>query len=614
VSDELQRPLLVYDGDCSFCRRWITRWRYLTRDVIEYQPCQAVAERLGRVPREQFGRSVVLFEPDQRITTAAHAVFRALSLSGRKRYLLWSYRFVPGFARIAEALYGLVSRHRDGADKLDRLLLGREAAPSTYLITRSVFIRLLGAIYLIAFVSMYVQMDGLIGSHGILPARAFLDAVRHDPRGSWMTVPTLAWISSNDAFLHAMCLAGIGGSIVVIAGLLPMPMLAALWVGYLSLVSIAGEFLSFQWDLLLLETGFLAIFFAPPLSLGSRRGPSRLVLLLLHWLLFRLMFLSGLVKLTWDDPTWRSLQALRYHYQTQPLPAWTSWYAHHLPDAFQRFSCVVMFIIELAIPFLFFAPRRLRFIAFWATVIFQLLIMATGNYGFFNLLAIALCITLLDDFAWPRWMRRRLPDFEPIPWRWPIVVRIPLAGVIVLISAIEFGGAFREDIVWPSPMIAVYGFASPFRSINGYGLFRVMTTERFELIVEGSNDGRDWKPYAFRWKPGDLTQRPRFCEPYMPRLDWQMWFAALQPQPPQWFLTFVIRLLQGEPKVLALLKGNPFPDHPPRYIRVLRYRYSFTDRRTKQQTGAWWDRQPVDVYLPPVSFHTETPRGADFRL
>lgn len=256
-------------------------------------------------------------------------------------------------------------------------------------------------------------------------------------------------------------------------------------------------------------------------------------------------------------------------------------------------------MIELGIPFLIFLPRRLRLFGCFALITFQGLIAATGNYCFFNLLTVALCFLLLDDFVWPQeWVARPAPSSRP----WSTWIVLPLAGIILLVSTMQMFQQFRIRVRWPVPAIVLYRLAAPFRTINPYGLFAVMTTSRPEIIVEGSNDGETWLEYEFKWKPGDLKRRPGFVAPHQPRLDWQMWFAALGTyrQNP-WFINFCYRLLQGSPEVLKLLEKNPFPEKPPRYLRALVYHYRFTDPATLHTQGSWWRRKLKGPYLPVLS-------------
>ncbi|MCI0454035.1 MAG: lipase maturation factor family protein [Candidatus Dadabacteria bacterium] len=614
------KPLLIYDGDCGFCRRWIAHWQSLTGDRVEYAPFQEIASEFPEIPREEFATSVQLIEPSGKAFSGAEAVFRTLSYAPGKRWMLWMYEKIPGAAPISEWSYRLVAEHRTLFSRATRFLVGQDLEPPTYVLTRWLFLRMLGVVYLIAFISLWTQISGLVGSNGIYPVQDFLKLVREQVglERYWL-LPTLFWLNASDAFLQFLCGGGVFLSLLLILNIAPSAVSFLLWASYLSLAVICREFLSFQWDALLLETGFLAIFFAPMKlrpGLSTESPPSLIVLWLLRLLLFKLVFSSGVVKLMSDDPTWRDLTALIYHYETQPLPTWTSWYADQLPIWFQKASAVLMFFIELVVPFLIFAPRRLRFLGCGAIVAFQLLIMATGNYCFFNLLAIALCILLLDDKVLPRLLREKifgLKNDNQAPTfmvnrsrRWPKLVTVPIAVIIILITAVLFFRIFHVDIDLPAPISKLVRAVAPFRSVNSYGLFAVMTTSRPEIIVEGSQDGETWLPYEFKYKPGDLKERPRFVEPFQPRLDWQMWFAALSSyENNPWFINFSVRLLQNSSEVIALLKENPFPDAPPRYIRAVVYDYRFTDFTEKKAEGTWWRREFKGLYCPILSLRGE---------
>jgi predicted DCC family thiol-disulfide oxidoreductase YuxK len=615
------KPILVFDGDCNFCRRWIARWREMTGDLVEYHPFQDayISERFSEIPREQFEGAVQLIEPDGRVSGGAQAVFRTLGYAPHKRWTLWAYENVPGVDAFTEFWYRVVAQNRTVFSWLTRLLWGDHVERPRYLLTRWVFLRFLGIIYLCAFVSLWTQVGGLVGHNGILPADQMMQSIHQQVEkqqigfARYYLVPTLCWINSSDQFLNLLCGAGTVLSVALVFGVAPAPVLFLLWLIYLSLSTVCREFLSFQWDILLLETGFLAIFFAPlqmlPRLSHEALQPST-VLWLLRWLLFRLMFGSGVVKLASGDPTWRNLTALTYHYETQPLPTWIGWYANLLPVWFQKFSCAVMFGIELGAPFLIFLPRRPRLIGCGLLIFLQLCIILTGNYCFFNLLAIAMCLLLLDDAALGRLMPHKLVEGAKQAagkLRWSKWIIAPIAVVILVTSSMLLTHAFRTRVEWPEPLVRLYVWIEPFRSVSSYGLFAVMTTERDEIIVEGSNDAVRWLPYEFKYKPGDLTRRPAFVAPHQPRLDWQMWFAALGSyRNNPWFINFCERLLQGSPEVLALMKVNPFPNAPPRYIRAVMYQYHMTDLATRRATGNWWRRDKERLYCPVLSL-----RGAE---
>jgi len=606
MAEQIDHPLIIFDGQCSFCRRWVERAKSITGSFVDYEPFQEAASRFPEIEPAAFGRAVHLIEPDGRVSRGAEAVFGALKHGGRYPWLLWFYRYVPGFAGISEAAYRRVARNRETADRIDMLLVGLGETQPSYLFTRQIFLRLLGLIYLFAFVSLWTQIDGLIGSRGILPIGSFLNAIQSAVgSGEYWQFPTLCWFNPSDGFLHFLCAGGAAAAMMLIAGIAQLPALVILLVFYLSLAVAGQDFLGFQWDYLLLEAGFLAIFIAPirlwAWRLSREAEPSRAIIWLIRWLLFRLTFMSGVVKLASGDLSWRHWTAMRFHYMTQPLPTWTSWYFYQLPAGFQTFSCGVVFFVELVIPFLMFGPRRVRLVAFWATVVFQFLIAGTGNYGFFNLLAIVLCCVLPDDAFWRWFLRRRsaLRTISPPP-RWRGLITVPIAAVLLSLTIPICIEAFGVSVPLPTPLTVLATYIEPFRIANGYGLFAVMTTQRPEIIIEGSDDGVNWKAYGFKWKPGDVHRRPEFTTPQMPRLDWQMWFAALgDVNNNPWLVLFLQRLQEGSEPVLNLLQTNPFPDHPPKFIRAVLYDYQMTDFATRRATGAWWRRQWLGIYYEP---------------
>lgn len=625
MSDGPAKPILLFDGDCGFCRRWIARWSAITGPRVEYAPYQEVGERYPQITRHQFESAVQLVSPDGSIHAGAEAVFRTLAVVPGQRWLLWLYLWMPWFGRIARLIYRFIARHRVGFSAITTLLWGQSVEPPTYQLSRRLFIRGMGLIYLIAFASLAVQVEGLIGSKGITPVAELLPRVeQHYGDAAFWKFPTLCWWDASDRFLNMQTWSGTLLAGLVILGAAPIPLLVGCWILYLSLTSAGQVFIQFQWDILLLEAGFLAIFLAPlSWRLASPQGapPSRIARLLVVWLLFRLMIESGVVKLVagagepaWllglakRTGSWWDLTALTYHYQTQPIPSWTAWYAHHLPLWFQKFSVVLMFVAELFAPLLLFGTRRLRHAGCAMIVGLMAIIGATGNYNFFNLLTVVLCIPCLDD--------RLLSSFTPRRMRSWIVVPAPrerrrigrlllmvlVAAFILPISLAEgYSGIWRKPVTspWFSKMLAA---ADPYRVVNAYGLFRDMTLTRPEIIIEGSLDGRTWIEYEFPWKPGDLRRPPGFCQPHQPRLDWQMWFAALSThQRTPWFGRFLQRILEGSQPVLALMEKNPFPDAPPKFVRALLYDYRFTDLAVRTDSGAWWRRELIRVYTGPSS-------------
>ena len=442
-----------------------------------------------------------------------------------------------------------------------------------------VFLCLLGLAYLAAFWSMAVQIVGLVGKDGILPAtdlmaaaRQFTDARGLSAVGRVLTLPTLCWISASDTVLHVLCGSGIALALLLMLGVAPIVVLPLLWIDYLSLSVVLRDFLSFQWDSLLLETGLLAVFVAPVALLEHPRrpvDPSPPARWLLWWLLFRLTFASGVVKLASGDPTWHNLTALTFHYETQPLPTPIGWYAHHLPPMLQKISTALVLTIELAVPWLIFMGRRLRLVACGTLAGLQLLIAVTGNYTFFNLLTLALLVLLLDDGVFRSKPELAAPVRNRFGFLWRRWAPIGAAVVTLPVSASILAG----QLGLPLRASALFGpledAVAQFRSVNAYGLFAVMTTTRPEIVVEGSSDGVSWLAYEFKYKPGDVGRGLPWVAPHQPRLDWQMWFAALSEYEREpWFERFCRRLLEGSPAVLALLAGNPFPREPPRFVRA----------------------------------------------
>jgi predicted DCC family thiol-disulfide oxidoreductase YuxK len=608
-------PFLIFDGECAFCRLWIEYWKSLTGDRVIYAPFQKVSGEFPEIALERFQKSVQVVMPSGEAFEGAEAVFRALTYAPGKGWLSWMYRAIPGFSFISEVIYSLIAAHRPFSLKVTGFLWGKDLGPYSYFLSRWLFLRLLGVIYFIAFLSFWIQIPGLIGSDGILPAERFLEIVKFnlESKAYWL-VPTVAWFNAHDGFLQFLALGGTLLSVLVIFGVLTIPVLVVLWIFYLSLVSAGQVFMSFQWDNLLLEAGFLAIFMAPLQVLPRLSGespPSMAVLWLFRFLLFRLMFSSGFGKLTSGDPTWRNFTALDFHYFTQPLPTPIAWYMYQLPEWFHKLSVGFMFFIEIVIPFLIFAPRQLRFIAGAGIILLQVFIALTGNYTFFNVLTISLCALLFDDAFLRRVCPKKIKEAMEIKrlisdsrYTFPhkkLGMGI-LAAIIIFLGCIQLSGVVIGSQNLPRILRQTFLWVSPFRIVNNYGLFRVMTTSRPEIIIEGSNDGENWVEYEFKSKPGNLKTAPPWVQPHQPRLDWQMWFAALgNTQNNPWFVNLMERILQGSPHVLRLLESNPFPEQPPKYLRAALYEYSFTNLDTKRDTGDWWKRELIGTYFYPIS-------------
>jgi lipase maturation factor 1 len=583
-------PILIYDGHCGFCRIWINYWRQLTGNRIEYQASQHVGERFPQIPKEAYGKSVQLVQPDGSVTSGAQAVFGTLGL-------LSLYSWISG---PSEALYRWIARHRNFAYQATRFTFGTEIEPTRFEAVQWIFLRLMGLVYAVAFASLAQQVEGLIGSKGISPAAQLLANVGQRAGAlRFLAVPSVFWFGIDDRTLTGMAWCGVVlGSALFITGFIRRRferfLLVLLFVLYLSFSSVGQEFLSFQWDSLLLEAGFLAIFL----------GRNSVIPWMFRWLAFRLYFLSGSVKLLSGDAAWRNLTALSYHYHTQPLPTMLAWYADKLPTSLQHVSTGLVLIIELVCPFLIFFPRRIRLTAAGAMIGLQILIALTGNYTFFNLLTVGLLLFALDDQFLKRWVPETLAEHFGAPAK-ALEQRIALAvaALILYLGIAHFWQTFRGTA--PEPFAVALKYIGPLQIVNSYGLFAVMTTTRMEIQLEGSADGETWKPYGFPYKPGEEREAPQWVAPYQPRLDWQMWFAALSNyQSNPWLIGCVVRLLEGSAPVQALLATNPFPGQPPRYIRAMLYEYTFSDAATKQRTGAWWKREPRGQYLPPVGLRS----------
>lgn len=478
----------------------------------------------------------------------------------------------------------------------------------------SLWVRLLGVLYFFAFVSVGVQALGLFGEKGILPVAADLGLIRErfGLSGFWMR-PTLSWFWTQDSALILQCAAAVAASLLLILGRAVTPLLWVCWLLHLSIIQAGGIFFYFQWDTLLSEMGFLACFLGS-WDLGffkntGSRPPAFPMVLALRWLMFRLMFGSGWVKVFGGDTHWTGLSALRYHFETQPLPSWPAWYAHQMPDFWLKSMTAATLGIELVVPFLIFCGRGARKVAAVCFAVLMLLILATGNYGYFNLATLLLCLSLLDDRDLPCFLRSLLSRIGP--WRKEGRETRPSRPIVSWVVFAVLGG-LSAQLLWaqvtglkigPPWMNGPHRTASTFRLTSLYGLFARMTLRRPEIILEGSMDGKEWKAYEFKFKPGDLFRAPVFNGPHQPRLDWQLWFAALSGswRESPWTLRLAEQLLKGSDPVEGLLKQNPFPSEPPRWIRAELYDYRFSSQDERRQTGAWWTRRRIQPFFPPVS-------------
>ena len=527
-----------------------------------------------------------------------------------------------------------------------RVLFDSEHGAKDRLGPRWLFLRALGGIYFSAFLSLVFQIRGLIGPEGILPAGEYLRAVAHSfgyMRGIWFA-PTWLWLGSGPHMVTALCWAGMVTSLLLVLNVWPRAMLVICFVCFLSFVSAAQDFSGYQSDGMLLEAGFIAIFFAPA---GLRPGfgvaspPSRASLFLLQWEWFRIYFESGVAKIAGGDPEWRHFTAMDEYYQNGPLPTWIGWYMQHLPHWFHASTAVATLALELVLVWMLFLPRRWRILCFLIVTPWELGVILTANYTFLNYLVLTLGVLLLDD--------RCLQSYLPQRWAKSFVAGItvgapveprapqtngspqelaPLIGqegrrqiqsqrlggfgrlstaVKLYLTMVILGWIFyatTAQLMWmfsvslpTEPVDAL----EPFRIANRYGLFGIMTRGRYEIEFQGSDDGKNWVAYPFRYKPQDLSQPPGIYAPYQPRFDWNLWFASLGSwQEYPIVLKTEVRLLSNDSDVLNLFTTNPFSNGPPREVRAVIWQYWFTTMYEKRTQGLWWRRQFIGLYAPTI--------------
>ena len=593
-----QKPaLLLYDGECGICQEWVDYWQQLTGDEVKYIPFQDAADDYPDIAVEDLEAAIYLIESDGTVCKGARATYSLYRGIHPQSILLLLYRFLPGLGFFSELCYRFFSTHRGLLAFFTHLFWGRDFEPPRYQVVTWLFLRLLGLTYIVAFISFAVQASALIGSDGVLPVGYYLTAVKEQlGDGAYLQLPTLFWFSSVDGFIKFVCIAGIVLSLSLIIGFMLRTSLVMLYVLYLSLVNGGQDFMSFQWDFLLLECGFLAIF----LPWGST-----IIVWLYRWLVFRFMFLGGAVKLVSGDKSWDSLTALSYHFETQPLATPLSWYVHHLPESVLMAGTGMTLIVELLFPFLIFTPRRFRHLAALCFVIFETCILLSGNYNFFNLLTIFMCLFLFDDAAIKRLMPYRL--LATISnHKYPTARMVASSfALLMALTSIYMGATQISRIVgsdWGMQYSSIYRVLAPFGIVNSYGPFAVMTKVRNEIVIEGSEDRSTWQEYQFKYKPGNMDKCPGWVAPHQPRIDWQMWFAALHnPEHERWLFNLLIRLLQNSEPVTAIFRHNPFPNDPPASVRARVYKYSFTSPEERKETGRCWNRSLVAEYYPPIS-------------
>ncbi|KHO27186.1 membrane protein [Mycolicibacterium setense] len=461
-----------------------------------------------------------------------------------------------------------------------------------YWLARQVLQRGTAAIYLIAFIVAARQFRGLLGERGLLPIPRFLAA------SSFRNAPSVFQLHYSDRFFAGVCILGAVLSAGLVAGLGDLvPLWAAmliwlvLWMLYLSIVNVGQTWYSFGWESLLLEAGFLVMFLG-----NDEVGPPLLVLLLARWLVFRVEFGAGLIKLR-GDPCWRNLTCLYYHHETQPMPGPLSWFFHHLPKPLHRIEVAGNHFAQLVVPFALFAPQPVASGAALVVIITQLWLVVSGNFAWLNWITIVLAFSALSDstagvvFPLPEHQFGQTPTWFAVV---VIVFAVAVAGLSYLPA--------RNLLSKRQRMNASY---NRYHLVNSYGAFGSVGRTRDEVVLEGTSD-RDltddtvWKEYEFKGKPGDVHRWPRQYAPYHLRLDWLMWFAAISPAYAHgWLRTLLTRLLENDRTTLKLLRSNPFPDEPPRYVRARLYRYEFSTWSELRREHVWWHRIPLGLYVPP---------------
>ncbi len=510
-----------------------------------------------------------------------------------------------------------------------RWMFDSERGPADRLIPRWIFLRALGLIYFSAFFSLVFQIRGLIGPEGILPVGEYLPRVAQAfGNARFWYAPTLLWISPGSPMLMAICWVGIAASLLVVLNIWPRATLLVCFICFISFVSAARDFSGYQSDSMLLEAGFMALFFAPggfrP-GWGESRPSSRASLFLLLWLWFRIYFESGVAKIVSGDQQWRHLTAIYDYFQNGPLPTWIGWYAAQLPHWFLQGTAAVTLGIELGLAWMMFLPRRFRIILFLIVTPWEIGIILTANYTFLNYIVLSLGFLLLDDIFLARHVplswKKFLPNSVKAPPAektggdtWSSLIRKHLTPLKLSLTTVILVWIFYSTtarMIWmvfpraPLPTSPVMAL-EPLRIADQYGLFAVMTPARYEIEFQGSNDGTNWVPYQFRFKPQDVSKAPRIYAPYQPRFDWNLWFASLG----SWRQYSIVPrteedLLKNDPDVLRLFADNPFPNAPPKIVRAVIWQYWFSSIAEKHAQGVWWRRTLLGLYAPAIELEPD---------
>jgi len=492
-------------------------------------------------------------------------------------------------------------------DSASNTVFGHSNAP-TYWLTRFVILRLLGVVYAVAFLVGVNQIIPLIGENGLTPVGGYLKYISNvlgSAGAGFLRQPSLFWFGHSDAMLLAVAWIGLILSLIVVAGYANGPLMGVLWFLYLSIVHVGQDWYGYGWEIQLTETGFLAIFLCPLLDLRPfpKRPPPFPIIVLFRWLIFRIMLGSGLIKLRGDE-TWRNGTVLFYHFQTQPIPGPLSRWFHFLPRFMLKMGVWFNWLAELVAPWLVFWPRLGRHIAGAIIVLFQVMLILSGNLAFLNWLTIIPALACFDDGflakLLPSGLVRRsiqaADDAEPskpmLTTAWVVT------GIVALLSIQPALNLFSSNQV-------MNGSYDPLELVNTYGAFGSVGQERTNVVFEGTTDDTTggharWKPYVYKYLPTLPEQSPPQIAPYQPHLDWQMWFAAMgTAEQYPWTYNLVYKLMHNDPDALSLFAGNPFPGRPPRFIRATLYRYSFAKPGNPQ--GLYWTREELGPWMPVLS-------------
>lgn len=480
--------------------------------------------------------------------------------------------------------------------------------PATYVLTRFAILRLLGLVYTVAFLVFLNQFQPLIGHSGLLPADQYLDritAATGSRANGFLELPSLFWLDCSDATLRAAGWIGLVLAIAALLGATNAALQFVLWALYLSIVQVGQLFYGYGWETQLLETGCLAIFLCPLFRVRpfTSASPPSIVIWLFRWLIVRIMWGAALIKLR-GDPCWRDLTCLVYHYETQPNPNPVSWWLHAQPRWLHMLGTAFNHFVELIAPAFVIGPRRLRYAAGFFFVLFQIVLIVSGNLSFLNWLTIIPALACFDDRAYAALLpaRVRTAVTERLagssPSRLQRIAAYAFALVVLVLSV-------NPLVNLLSPRQAMNRSFDRLHLVNTYGAFGSVGRERYEVILQGTRDdeiGPDtqWVEYQFPCKPGDVSRRPCLISPYHYRADWQIWFSAMSTVGREpWLVHFVAKLLAGDRAVKTLLAYDPFPDDPPRFVRAELYRYQFS--RPGDGNPDWWRRTRAETFMRPVS-------------